>query len=140
MSALVTVRRRITAPVGELFDAWLDPVSLAAWMRPRGISRSEAEVDARTGGAFRIVMTDAHHAIVHTGIYHEIDRPRRLAFSWRSPATDDRESLVIVDFTPDGDGTIVEIRHDRLPHDEARRSHTDGWTDVLSTLDTHVTI
>lgn len=139
MSAAVTVRRRIAAPPAALFDAWLDPDSLAVWMRPRGIARSEAQVDARAGGAFRIVMADAHQAIVHTGVYHEIDRPRRLAFSWRSPATDDTDTLVTVDFRPDGDGTVVEVRHERLPHDEARRSHTEGWADVLAALDARIT-
>lgn len=32
----VTLRREIAASAEELFDAWLDPASLAVWMRPGG--------------------------------------------------------------------------------------------------------
>ena len=50
----IVVRRTIAATVDELFDAWLEPESLAQWMRPGAIRPSSVKVDARVGGAFEV--------------------------------------------------------------------------------------
>ena len=131
----VTVRRRIAAGAAELFDAWLDAASLAAWMRPGQVLRTAAKVDARVGGAYEVVMHRAGDSVLHTGVYREIDRPRRLVFTWISPATELRESLVTVDFHALGTGgTEVVVTHERLPDGEAGPSHTEGWTLALEKL------
>ena len=132
----VIVRREITAPAEVLFDAWLDPQSLGSWLRPTGIRETRAETDPRVGGAFRIVMVDDESSIEHTGTYREIDRPRRLVFTWSSPATRFRDSIVTVTFQPSSDrSTVVEIHQVGLPDEEARASHQAGWSDALRELD-----
>jgi hypothetical protein len=74
----LTVRREIAASAEDLFDAWLDPESMSAWMKPRDIRETHAENDPREGGSFRIVMVrDDDDSVVHTGMYRVIDRPRR---------------------------------------------------------------
>ncbi len=80
----VTVRREIAAPAEVLFDAWLDAQSLGMWLKPRGVRETRAETDPRVGGGFRIVMV-SDDSFEHTGTYREIDRPRRLVFTWSSP-------------------------------------------------------
>ena len=52
----LTVRRLIAATAEELFDAWLDPASLAVWMRPGPTTNTTIKLDARVGGAFEIIM------------------------------------------------------------------------------------
>jgi uncharacterized protein YndB with AHSA1/START domain len=132
----VTVRREIAAPAEDLFDAWLDAESLGAWLRPGGIRETRAETDPREGGAFRIVMVDnGSSSLLHTGTYREIDRPRRLVFTWSSPATQFRESVVTVTFQALSSSTVVEIHQVGLPDEEARASHHGGWSDALSELD-----
>jgi uncharacterized protein YndB with AHSA1/START domain len=132
----LTVRREIAAPADVLFDAWLDARSLGAWLRPRGIRETRAETDPRQGGAFRIVMVGGDEsAIVHTGTYLEIDRPRRLVFTWSSPATRLRESIVTVTFADSSESTVVEIHQVGLPDADARTSHEAGWSDALGELD-----
>jgi uncharacterized protein YndB with AHSA1/START domain len=132
----VTVRREIAAPAEDLFDAWLDAESLGSWLRPSHIRETRAETDARVGGAFRIVMDDDESSIVHTGTYREIDRPRRLVFTWSSPATQFRDSVVTVTFEPSSnDTTVVELHQVGLPDDEARVGHHAGWSDALRELD-----
>jgi uncharacterized protein YndB with AHSA1/START domain len=131
----LTIRREIAAPVETLFDAWLDAQSLASWMRPDGIRETRAETDPRVGGAFRIVMVADESDVMHTGTYREINRPHRLVFTWSSPATHFRDSLVTVTFQPSSSGsTVVEIHQVGLPDEEARISHHKGWSDALGEL------
>ena len=131
----VTVRREIAAPAEVLFDAWLDPERLGAWLRPRGVYETRAETDPRVGGTFRIVMVDDESSTLHTGTYREIDRPRLLAFTWSSPATRFRDSVVTVTFEPLSNGaTVVEVHQVGLPDEEAQASHHGGWTDALREL------
>jgi uncharacterized protein YndB with AHSA1/START domain len=132
----VTVRREIGAAADDLFDAWLDAQSLGSWLRPSGVRETRAETDPRVGGTFRIVMVDNESSMVHTGTYREIDRPRRLVFTWSSPATRFRDSIVTVTFQPSStSATVVEIRQVGLPDEEARAGHHAGWSDALRELD-----
>jgi uncharacterized protein YndB with AHSA1/START domain len=80
-------------------------------------------------------MVDDESSDVHTGTYREIDRPRRLVFTWSSPSTRFRDSIVTVTFEPSSKGsTVVVIHQVGLPDDEARASHHAGWSDALREL------
>ena len=132
--AAVVARRTIAATAEELFDAWLDPQAIAIWMRPGSIQATTATVDAKVAGRYEIVMQSATETYPHTGVYRVIDRPRRLVFTWLSRGTEERESLVTVDFIARGAGTEVVVTHEHLPAD-AKRSHADGWTSALLRLE-----
>lgn len=134
MTATVTVSRRIAASAERLFDAWLDPASLAVWMRRDGGDASAVVADPRVGGSFSITMHDRFGSVVHGGSYTVIDRPRLLEFTWRSHATHQLGSLVRVTFRPDGDVTVVEVRHEKLPDAVSARQHSAGWTEILGSL------
>ena len=131
----VTVKRKIAAPAQEIFDAWLDPASLKEWMRPCSAREklSDVKVDAREGGAFEIIMHVASGPVRHTGVYQVIDAPRRLVFTWNSPHAGNNDSLVTVEFRPEGKATEVIITHERLPQDKVA-GHTGGWTEILESL------
>ena len=133
--AAVVVRRNIAASAEDLFDAWLDPEALAIWMRPgAAIQKTQATVEPRVGGRFEINMHADTGVIPHSGVYRIIDRPRRLVFTWVSPHTGDRDSLVTVDFLSRGKQTEVVVTHEQLP--EAKRdAHNGGWTRALEKLD-----
>ena len=139
MTEQLVVSRLIAAAPEPLFDAWLDPEALAVWMRPGNATHTDVTADPRVGGEFRIIMHNLDAPIVHRGTYLTIDRPRRLAFTWRSPVTDDQDTLVTVDFEPRASGTEVVITHERLAHQAAVEAHTDGWTDCLAGLDAFAT-
>ncbi len=129
----VCVRRTIGAPAGEVFDAWLDAELLAQWMKTRSFTFATASCDPREGGAFEIVMHAADGAIRHTGNYLTIDRPRKLVFTWRSPATAHLDSLVTVEFFGHADTTDIVVTHRQLPGDTCG-AHTEGWGDALTLL------
>src|SRR6476469_4055012 len=96
--ATIKVSRRIAAPAQVVFDAWLEPRAIAVWMRPFDTARTEATADPVVGGSYRIDMHQPDGGVVeHIGKYVEIDRPRRLVFTWASPATQHKPSLVTID-------------------------------------------
>ena len=132
---IVTVKRRIAAPAQRIFDAWLDPAALAEWMRPCSSApeRSDVKVDAREGGAFEIVMHVPRGRSATPASTRSIDAPRRLVFTWNSPHAGQNDSLVTVEFRPDGKATEVVITHERLP-EQAVKGHTGGWTEILESL------
>jgi len=132
---VVTVRREIAAPAEVLFGAWLDARSLGTWLRPGTISETRAETDPREGGGFRIVMVNDGADVLHTGTYQEIDRPRRLVFTWSSPGTHFRDTVVTVTFEPSADATVVEIHQIGLPDAEEQSGHRFGWSSALEKLD-----
>ncbi len=133
--AAVVVRRTIAASAEDLFDAWLDPEALAIWMRPGRHSQApQARVEPRVGGRYEINMHADSGVIPHSGVYRVIDRPRRLVFTWVSPHTGERDSLVTVDFLPRDKRTEVVVTHEQLPESQARR--TQRWLDrALEKLD-----
>lgn len=127
----VVVRREIEASAEALFDAWLDPESLALWMRPGDTQRTTVKVDARVGGDFEIVMHTPGGSISHTGTYQALERPSRLVFTWNSPYALKIDSLVTVEFRPARGATEIVLTHERLPSAEAAAAHNKGWSDVL---------
>ena len=79
-------------------------------------------------------MSGATERYPHTGVYRVIDRPRQLVFTWHSRGTEQKESLVTVDFIARGERTEVVVTHEQLP-ESAQPSHTNGWTSGLERLD-----
>jgi uncharacterized protein YndB with AHSA1/START domain len=130
----LVVRRFIPVPRERVFAAWLDPASLAQWMRPGKTKDVKAEVDPRVGGKFRIVMVEDRGAFEHTGEYLAIEPPARLSFTWISQATDLRPTVVTIDFVERDAGTELILTHRRLPASEIE-PHRRGWTDIVQKLE-----
>jgi uncharacterized protein YndB with AHSA1/START domain len=131
---VLIVRRLIPGPRDRVFAAWLDPTSLAEWMCPGPVGRAAADVDARVGGTFRIVMHHSGGSAEHSGEYLEIDRPSRLSFTWVSGATKHLPTIVTVEFLERDGGTELVLTHRRLPPEQID-DHRKGWTDIVQKLD-----
>jgi uncharacterized protein YndB with AHSA1/START domain len=130
----LVVRRFIPVPRERVFQAWLDPKSLAQWMRPGGATEATAEVDAKVGGKFRILMIEGPKRYEHTGEYRAIDPPELLEFTWISEATDHRATVVSIEFLERDGGTELVLTHRRLPPTQME-SHRRGWSDILRLLE-----
>jgi uncharacterized protein YndB with AHSA1/START domain len=64
----------------------------------------------------------------------ENERPRRLAFTWHSPALGPLETLVTLTFEPRGAETELTLVHELLPDAEMRRRHEEGWGSIVDRL------
>jgi uncharacterized protein YndB with AHSA1/START domain len=131
---VLVVRRFLAVPRERVFAAWLDPASLAEWMRPGKTTRATVTVDPRVGGQFRIVMSLDHGDYEHRGEYLAIDPPSLLSFTWISSNTDDRRTVVTVELLEHDGGTELILTHRRLPASKIE-SHRMGWTDIVRKLD-----
>jgi uncharacterized protein YndB with AHSA1/START domain len=129
--AAVQIERMIPAPIEEVFQAWIDPATMARWFSPVG--QAVVEADVRVGGKFRLTMVGDGVQIDHEGEYMTIERPRLLAFTWRSPYTGAIATTVRVTFEPHGQATRLILVHERLP-DETAESHRGGWASILDRL------
>jgi uncharacterized protein YndB with AHSA1/START domain len=119
---------RVRARPETVFSFWTDPSKMARWMG------REVRLDPRPGGELRI---DYNGSDIARGAFVEIDPPRRIVLTWGWEAPGDPTppgaSTVDVEFVPDGDGTIVRLRHSGLAT-EAIDGHAEGWDHFLERL------
>ena len=130
----VPVTRRFSASPERVFDAWLDTVKVGMWMfQSDEIVRME--IDARVGGTFSFVVRRDGEEIDHTGEYLEIDRPRRLVFTWGVPQASPDFDRVVVEIAPLETGCELTLTHELHPEwaDYASRTAA-AWTTMLNAL------
>ncbi|MGH8529784.1 MAG: SRPBCC family protein [Nevskiales bacterium] len=135
MANEVHITRRLDASPDEVYDAWLDPESVAEWMIPSAGGRTEAKLDPRVGGRFQIDMFGETETYPHHGEYLRLERPRLIEFSWVSNATAQQRSIVTIELSPLGETqTELKLHHRLLASSEAAREHHSGWSTVLDRL------
>jgi uncharacterized protein YndB with AHSA1/START domain len=125
------VEVRVEASPETVFAYFVDPERYVRWQGVR------AELDARPGGTYLVEMEG--EAGVVRGRFLEVKPPRRVVFTWGWEGNDEvppGSSTVEVDLEPDGDQTIVRLRHSGLPSDRWRQVHLEGWEGFLSRLRT----
>ena len=124
---------RIAARPETVFQFFVDPEKQVLWMGRR------AELDPRPGGTYRVEISDE---IIAGGEFLELEAPSRVVYSfgWEGQQAGQGEhgvppgsSRVEITLEPDGDGTLVRLRHLGLP-EEAREIHGQGWRLYLDRL------
>ena len=131
----VRLQRTINATPERVFDAWLDAEALAKFMRPGPDMTCDAVNDPRVGGKFLITMMGDKSVHPHTGEYLEIDRPRKLVFTWHSKSTAMASSTVTIELEPAAGGkTELTLTHVGLPENQVE-GHNGGWTAIVNALD-----
>lgn len=117
---------RIAAQPEVVFSFFTDPVKMVQW---KGM---DAALDPRPGGIYRVNVTGRDIAV---GTYTEITPFTRIVFTWgweNSPIPPG-STTVEVDLTPDGDGTLLRLRHRGLAGVTAEE-HAMGWDHYLPRL------
>jgi uncharacterized protein YndB with AHSA1/START domain len=119
----LTVSRTIPASPAEVFDVWLDTKS------PGGpwYGSEKVILNATVDGLFYHGYRHEGRLWAHYGRFIRLERGRVIEHTWMSEATRGLESTVTITLEPQGDGTLLTLRHAELPDDELGRQHEEGW-------------
>lgn len=131
----ITVTRRFNAPPERVFDAWTDPEIACKWLFTTKTSKTTYELDVRVGGSYTISRVSNGKTYVAVGKYLEIDRPRRLVFTFGMPQFAADFDTVIVEIEPDGDGCVLTLTQEGL-RPGYEKSSINGWGKMLTALET----
>jgi len=111
--------RLILAAPQAVWAALTEPQAIRAWMG----ADSTVEIDLRLDGGYRLFGGET------TGTILSFEPGKRLTYTWRQgewPA-EWEDSLVDWTLTPAEGGTHLHLVHDRLPNEQERQGHDEGW-------------
>ena len=91
-------------------------------------------LEAKVGGRYRIDMHGENATYVHEGEYLELNAPQRLVFTWISAGTEQQESVVTIELAEADGGTLLTLKHEKLPTSQSAESHQGGWTAIAENL------
>jgi uncharacterized protein YndB with AHSA1/START domain len=134
----LVIKRRFDASPERLFDAWTDPNLAARWLFTGPTSQAHrAELDVRVGGAW--VIEDRRGGVDYRalGQYLEVDRPRRLCFTFGMPRFSPAFNKVTVEIAPDGTGSLMTLTQEGLPADHIAATR-QGWNAMFDALAAHL--
>ncbi|MGV3665071.1 MAG: SRPBCC family protein [Leptospira bouyouniensis] len=142
------IEKKINADATKLFRAWLNPNDFSRWfLSGDGIGIESVTIDPKPGGKFLINMSLDGKILPHEGEYITIDEPNKLVFTWRSEATENRDTIVTITFeelensnsfdkknTNKKSQTLVTLYQEELLNDIQIKMHHHGWTSILDSL------
>jgi uncharacterized protein YndB with AHSA1/START domain len=136
------IKRFIKASRDRVYAAWTDPAQLKNWFGPEWVQTREIIADARVGGKFRwdLINCDGDEKTIE-GEYHEIIPGRKIVFTWKhqdDKLWENRSSIVTVEFSDRNGGTELRLKHEKLPSEESRDDHNEGWNSLLDKLEKFV--
>jgi uncharacterized protein YndB with AHSA1/START domain len=132
----VEIERRVAARPEIVFAYFTDAAKYERWQG------NHATLDPVPGGRFEVTVSGQTKTVAK-GVYVEVDPPRRVVFTWGWVQADwlpdgmrvpPGSTTVEVTLVPDGDGTILRLRHGGLPSAAVRQFHTWGWDLSLDRL------
>jgi uncharacterized protein YndB with AHSA1/START domain len=118
----------IDATPETIFTLLTDPQQHLRWLG------TEVDLDPRPGGVYRVLVAGQYAS---GGEFVEVVPNEKVVFTFGWDAEDNpiRPGSTTVEYTlhPEGDKTLVRLRHMGLP-DDAIGDHTNGWDHYLERL------
>lgn len=134
---------RFDHPVADVYRAFVDPAMLALWFGPLGfhVPAATVEVDPRVGGAWNLTMVSNDNPEWQspvTSTLQEIEENRIIVGTSTAhgiPGIEDGTPLSLtLEFTEDGDGTIVTLTQGPFP-EGMRDMNVAGWAQSFRKLE-----
>ncbi len=133
------IKRLIKAPRDRVYAAWTDPAQLKQWFGPENVQTRDLIADARVGGKFRWDLTNSEgEQMTVCGEYRELQPGKKIVFTWQWEDDENwktHTSVVTVELSDRDGGTELRLIHEKLPSEESRDRHNEGWNSVLDKLE-----
>ncbi len=138
----IELTETISAPIDQVFQAWLEPEHMKQWMSPSDeYTIPVAQSDPQVGGKYKIVMKHPKHG-EHTAVgeYKQIQKPNKLVYTWKwlDDGMGELETLVAITLKQVDGKTELKLLHQNFVDDPDAQRHLEGWTGCLSRLQAHL--
>ena len=123
----LVVTRTFDAPARLVFEAWTKPELFRKWWVPKsmGMTLRSVEMDARTGGSYRLDFGDGMDFF---GRYIEVTPPSRIV--WTNEEGGENGSVTTVTFEEKGGRTLL-VMSELYPSKEALDAAGTGAADAM---------
>jgi uncharacterized protein YndB with AHSA1/START domain len=113
------VSRTINGPSRLVFEAWIQPELFKMWWVPKGAPMvlESCEIDARSGGTYRLVFRVNSQSMEFFGKYLEVVPHSRLV--WTNDEGGEEAAAITTATFEEKDGSTVVTVHDLYPSKEA---------------------
>ena len=137
----LVVTRTVNGPARLVYEAWSNPELFKRWWAPKsfGLVILSCEMDVRTGGGYRLVMShpSAEQPMSFFGKYIEVVPNARIV--WTNEEGEGEGAVTTVTFQERADQTLV-VWHDLYPSKEALDAamvdgSCTGFADQFAQLD-----
>jgi uncharacterized protein YndB with AHSA1/START domain len=133
------IRRHLASTPEKVFAAFADAKIVSRWLTPSAdVKLTVLEFDFRVGGRYRFAYhIPTGQVMTVNGMYRVIEPPSKIIFSWNIEPPHDHAGLlseVMIGIAPDGQGSELHIRHERLTAAGAVERHREGWHGAVDQL------
>ncbi|WP_054712046.1 SRPBCC domain-containing protein [Bacillus sp. JCM 19041] len=119
----LTMTRHFNVSAEHVFNAWLNPEMMKKWLFTLEATNQKATNDPREGGTWEIIDRREGKDYRAIGEYLEMNRPKKLVFTFKMPQFSDTVDQITVELEPLEDGCeMTFIQEIIVPHEE-------NWTD-----------
>ena len=130
------IETTIYVSIEKVWEAWTEPSVIMKWFGsdPNGeVLRAKLEV--RPGGSFEVTFRDSDQT-EHTcsGIYNEVKKLSKLAFSWHWKSEPGVESFIVLLLTEEGETTKMQFEHMNLGSG-SKHNYVKGWQSTFLKLE-----
>lgn len=130
----ITIKRHFKFSAERVFDAWVNPEIASKWLMMTKGSKNEYTMDARVNGLYTIARRTNDKVYIAVGQYLEVDRPRRLVFTFGMPQFVADFDLVTIDIEPRRDGCMLTMTQSGM-RPGFERSTISGWNKMFVLMD-----
>jgi 7-cyano-7-deazaguanine reductase len=132
----VILHHRFLFPCETVYDAFLDEKIAAQFLfATPGGQMVHTEIDARVGGDFTVIERRNGVDVMHIGEYLEMDRPKRLVFSFFVPMHSSESTTITIDFVWKNTSVCDVMLRQAAVLSERADETLVGWKEILKAGD-----